>query len=778
MKKSIKNFLKFLFISPLPLVSLTQVNAEVKNDTKPKEPKNIETWNLFQEQYEKMSMWNDINAIWKGKLKVYSYNPKAHSVGVIEVNSYDFFNKFLANSRVETPWANNIKITNPNYYSNHSMTKHGAVVSSVIGTEFGINKNAKIYYSNWNGDEYNELEEIIKNMVDNNVSVINLSYANSSPLYSQEIKRKLYYPAHAFFETYGFKDKLLEIGYFLDIIHLNYFDIDTLKNSYVNKDKFNVWDIYKNSMHSLKKEYSIYNKYILENDIKIIKGAGNYLEYFYEFTQNVEPLFFNKLPENITSLSSNYFRNKLNEYINVVEDLLKQLKKVTPTGGSITSSNRNEYNLLSQYAQPLLEYLKSNAKIKLEYALHDSQSVFNKKSDTQSKINDMKAKLYELIDMESPFVDNVITVGSLNINKKPSDFSLYDSLDANKIPFVSSFGNGYESDRSIAIPNRNKYFLNSETAWHFSPEDLNYYKTFGGTSLSTPMITGMISLLQTRLDEPIPLTALQTLMAHYAYTSSGKELKNNDTLKNEFNNVDPRQKNKAKNKSGYGVPIYSKILKQYKNYKQKQKQLNNERVGLFKLQNVDLSKFLDYKEDVVLIKDFRVEPSEKLKMFTASSKVYSVQKVVDRISTIITNNEPINRRNIVEDIQNAFKDDSDIYNKNIFDIRLELKLYKNENDFLNKNGIYDTRKFKSDSLDSSTEKIFLVDVSKTHVNAVDVFMSFPQLKYMLYKLRSYMNSKSWASDVYINQVLKEFVSAYEKIINNELEIYCLNETNI
>ncbi|QCZ36907.1 hypothetical protein [Mycoplasma nasistruthionis] len=69
-------------------------------------------------------------------------------------------------------------------------------------------------------------------------------------------------------------------------------------------------------------------------------------------------------------------------------------------------------------------------------------------------------------------------------------------------------------------------------------------------------------------------------------------------------------------------------------------------------------------------------------------------------------------------------------------------------------------------------------VSLRKVNAVDVFMSFPQLKYMLYKLRSYMNSKNWANDTYINQVLKEFVSAYEKIINNELEIYCLNETNI
>ncbi|WP_158290331.1 S8 family serine peptidase [Mycoplasma nasistruthionis] len=384
-----------------------------------------------------------------------------------------------------------------------------------------------------------------------------------------------------------------------------------------------------------------------------------------------------------------------------------------------------------------------------------------------------------MVDIRSYFVDNVIQVGSIDASTRRSGFSYFDSEFHDKIPFISAFGNGYYKDR-IHLKDQSEFNLlkpDQINEIQITQEDLQELYKFDGTSLASPMIAGSVSLLQTLTKSSIPLSAIQSLMSHTAKYATSKYWNwNTSELKWEEKNLDWMTSNHSKNWTGYGYLNFSRMLSIYKKYQTKVKQNISNTTGLFKLQNIVLDDYLNGKTVYQILDKYNTGISTDYKTFTASSRIYSIPQIIEFFeekSEYHFGKEKSEYLFLAENMKKIFKDNNDRFMKNIFDLTADMTVRKliydrEENDLRE---ITNHKLKNSNSKDSSTEKIIYGSTSRNLETSTNLFMSFPQLEYMVIKIRK----TDQIDKVNKEKLLNLLVEKYKDLLNNEFEIYCINE---
>ncbi|QDF64990.1 S8 family serine peptidase [Mycoplasma nasistruthionis] len=787
-KKLLKIFLLFSgFLPFLTIFSASNKNENTIHQTIMK---------MYEPYYRRMGVLSFIKNLNNDKFK------KQHNdvnIGIIETASSEIFNKNI----------NNIfdlnKVSKINSNSTQIITKHGLAVTSVIGTPSGINSKANIYYASLNN---NNLSEILDEFKKNNVKIINLSL-DLNIVFNIDRFIEIFPVAITILEntgSIGEFQELLEILILLDMIMMieanDEFDLH-LKNN--PKNFKNINDAYKKYWAGQKSFFEKLNDYAIDNNAVIIKSAGN-SNYLLNNIENLWNKYFLSSETDNFIINQNVISNLLTNYSTKIANILNKISNLYTNENSplpyiyylrelsafreknkiyeseklnpdlekeILSATQSRYkkdlDLYTNVFSPFMEYLLkqiSNA----EKQIDKDFKVSNTKSWYK---NDFLNHLKTLKDVDAVHSDNVITVGSVDFKNVRSEFSLYDSLRFEKIPFISAYGDSFENSlKTFEDKNYgtyNKEFLNSIR----NDEILNYIANFKGTSLSAPVVTGTISLLYTLLDENISSSAIQALLASESvYATSLLKFFREDDSKY-YLETDKIKWNHMKETTGYGIPKFNKMFYKYKDF-QKNKDLNK-KDGLFKIQNLDLKDKYESSEILVnFLKNYQVPTTSDYKTLTVSSKVLTIKKVIEIIkkSDYLRNKYGISFEKLHQTINNIFKNEPEGLNKNMFDLIVYMTAVKekpNSSDE-SKEIVYSWRK-KSESHYSSTEKVIYKETDTDTEIFFDAYLRFPQFEYMLYKIKklsiNFPNNNEEA-------IVNFFVDSYEYLINNVLDFYCVN----
>ncbi|MFV8478682.1 S8 family serine peptidase [Mycoplasma sp. B6400] len=420
--------------------------------------------------------------------------------------------------------------------SSNNNTSHGSKVYSLVSSDFGVNDNANVYYSNLNVISQSNISSEEKQKILSKYPDIETN------VYSQ-LKNSLDYMVKN-----GVKVANLSLGWNLLGSSVSDNELDTLskiEDYLINNKSINNSDT-KDSpvadLYWLNKIYKIQNFSGISNlmldeildyynkkyGITVIAAAGNdgtlYSDLKYYMGRLAKYKNFNDLllQVNIEAIKMRFtMTNKMNNTnMSIMLNAIIELA---------TSSNRNSENLNN-----LISMIKSNEKESYQRILE--------------KYNDV---------IKTTIGNNIIYVGSVGEKMRPSEFSTFTTFENDNLPLISSFGEAIKKETNSGVQ---RYSSND----HINSL-IEYYYSTEGTSFSAPIITGMISLLQQIFHKTFTLAEIKALLAYSAQISehnlnmyTDDEYSSDWYIKNSHR-YGVRRKNNSFSKIGFGVPDFRKM---------------------------------------------------------------------------------------------------------------------------------------------------------------------------------------------------------------------------
>lgn len=563
---SFKKIKKSLFLVSILGVSLPTISLSTAVDSNKKYTKNEITKKFFEPYYKRLGI----------NIDLYDKDREQNEydkVGVIEVDNFKeklFFSK------------KDLEFNNLSKFKEYSM--HGFAVSSLVGTDMGINKNARIYFDTI---DTKDMVGAVKNMNEQfNVKLFNISAG--------------YHDLPHVMRNY-FKDFIMDEYLSLNKNNSNENRSNKNENNklkveieYLNKISFSLFYYIYNQSSKLQKNlsentYKYYKKldeYATKNDLKIILSAGNNNEIIDSSWKNI---FINAL--------KNGYINDLS-FKSLLFWATTTLKKMVINGNINFESEDDSYVnkikniiLLKKILENILEPLDG---------LLDKESFF-----------DDEKRIREIIDGSIKFQSfksfpNLITVGAVDSLNLATNFTSYSYLDSDNLPLVSAYGEDgddqsekhliYKIEKekknlfnqpayySLSEAEKKELLKNKIIEWEklFSEETrkklyeiyssltnasieekniIKYLANFNGTSMAAPLVTGVISLLQSNLKRNLSLNEVKVLLASSSTYSKEKATKSAYSENHTNTTEEIWRKNNSKNKTGFGIPKYFKMKK-------------------------------------------------------------------------------------------------------------------------------------------------------------------------------------------------------------------------
>ncbi|QCZ36924.1 S8 family serine peptidase [Mycoplasma nasistruthionis] len=752
----INKIIKFLSLSTMVSFSAFQLSAIKTNYND--DNKNKPYWQFLDKYFKEMKVFDTIQKVNNNEINIIKNSNPGLNVGIIEIgNDKDNYENWMKNIRRGT------KVGNINYLDfndrwDSGIKKHGAVVTTIIGSDIGINRNAQIFYAKYNEEK---LTEILETFAKNNVKLINCSFGTHAPFYYEWVNDKILNPIKS--KNKGVMKPILDnylnllekMAFIIDLVKWKNFDPGALEIEIKNSNvEFNELDLIENKYFALKKQREIFNKFILKHNATVIFSAGNSSQTNDEWYVKIKKKFEREW----------YPKNGLISHKQFINNLIDELTKIKMPELSV-----NELKNLQKF----IEYIKTKFKPYVNNLLNDVRNFYftfpDKTTGAESDWNknfliSVYEKMKQWKDIDSLFLNNIITVGSVTYDKKPSDFSLYDSTNRGLNPFISSFGDFWDYNKGKKQVNISEFPKHLEKYGKEFIEDMNNMR---GTSFSAPMITGLISLLQTQFAENISPNIIKVLLAH----SSALVQQNNIDKKSGLAlKIDGLQPNNSFNRTGFGLPNYEKMYELYATYKSNQ---NTYKHGIFHLNNINFTNYVQNNFSLKLLDNIRINNYDanndnRFKyVLTASSKIFNFSDVLKKIKKIVEKQNNINKKKIIAFIDKIAEFEFENFNKNMIDIQAEVSEYNSYGSLLNKNSQSST------SFDSSTEKISIQLKTESEELSVNSSITFPQLNKILVNaqniLRKTLNNKEK-----LDECLNILINAYKEIIM-EMEVTYASE---
>ncbi|MHA0272636.1 S8 family serine peptidase [Mycoplasma sp. 48589B] len=416
---------------------------------------------MYEGYYKKMNIERNIDNFVYDETKD-DYN----KVGIIDV---DDINENLLISKDKNFTFNKLNVP---YRREDS---HGEIVTSIIGTDMGINPNANIYYAGINfidkNDDnalniYSKLDKAVAYMAENNVNIVNLSLKIFDEIISPSIDNNRYDDFFSKEDIYScIKREILKLKYYNKSLS----ELDSLYSRFVR----------------------ILNKYAIENDMTFVVSAGN--------DRNTIEMLRIWLNNNFSSLLNDISNHRDIELFKILSDNMQIIK-----------------------------------------------NIMNNDSETINKINDLNKKI-----LKAKTNGNIIIVGSVNADNKHSEFSEY-SDEIEGYPLISAYGDYFRNDDKYI----NDKFKREELLKKIMNEKISdkmwnkakYAQKFNGTSMSAPMITGLLSLIQSTSKKRYTVSDFKAILA------ASSKLADYSTSYGENDSI--RYTNMSKQRTGFGIPNY------------------------------------------------------------------------------------------------------------------------------------------------------------------------------------------------------------------------------
>ncbi|BAW18378.1 peptidase [Mycoplasmopsis bovigenitalium] len=493
-------------------------------------------------------------------------NADLNKVGIIELEDLDV--KYLVSKDEKFKVVKETDQLSSKKYGNHAWA-----VTSIIGTDIGVNPDAELYFTYLNGrSKFSVIKEMHEK---HNIKIFNLSLGyNGKP--SFYTKRRF----DSVYDSKTSKEKIADDLISRDI-STNLITLKELKSAvtlakaisyYLFSVNNNYFDLFISDEEMIDDHQKI-DAYAAKNNLKVIMSSGNESDLYDENWLTWDFGVINNLININNDDLSNFYdlmKRSLNAIFEYYFDLEDKTIKIDDT------ETKNAINKLTEYVGDLW-----TLKLIIDYKN-------GKRSHEDNNKNYLDFDFYKFIKnkdiwktvVQSPnkiqnqnYNENIIFVGSVDIDNTITSFSSYSYKDNKLAPLVSAYGNSNRHDYPVIIKN-NKHthdqnsikdllFNDNNTLGAANKELKNkfrYLYNFSGTSKSAPLITGLLSLLQNKLNREISLAEAKLLLS----ASSTYASKKPDPLittdleykeKTEF-----FRKNRAKNKSGYGIPKFFKML--------------------------------------------------------------------------------------------------------------------------------------------------------------------------------------------------------------------------
>ncbi|WP_029608796.1 S8 family serine peptidase [Mycoplasma simbae] len=578
----LKNATKFMSLGTI-FVPLTLVSAKLEKNTNYENTiieklgeSNYELLKkIYLPYYEKLGLKRHL------KNNEY-YSTSFDKVGIIEVDGID--KDYLVSKN------KNFNINIRENSKNNSWSNHGYAVSSIIGTDLGINKDAIIYYDYLNNvinGEYTHLFEKVKFMHENHgVKLFNmsLSHFNTPYLYYKNVifpndKLEPIIPTNDI--TFNFDIEFLNAVHYLCELIIDYL--------YVANEDFNL--LYKES--EITQQYRLINNYIYKNDIKIVKSSGN------------SNFGLKDVIKNVSFFKDNYLNTS---------QLIQGLLSFINTFNSMHEDTQNRFyneSLFNEFDAKFLSFLLLKNKYK-KVSL-DKNKIFAEIFKFEY-LNKSYMKWQNLT-----YCENFIYVGAVDFENKAMYFSSHNDSEHNDFPLISAYGNSLSKDSSSIDATkkhksniRNLYAINADT---LIKDKINYLIHFDGTSKAAPMITGLLSLLQHNLNRNLSIAeAKLLLMSSSTYSTKTKNVPNPNSIEYLLNSDELFNDNMSKSKTGFGIPKYFKMHKIFSNDQviNVNKYIKNvvdasEPGSAFALNEKNITNAENITTSLILVKDFPFE---------------------------------------------------------------------------------------------------------------------------------------------------------------------------
>ncbi|MFV8474762.1 S8 family serine peptidase [Mycoplasma sp. Z631] len=520
--------------------------------------------NLFMPYYKKLGISSWDRTFSSSDIDMTSPYNRA---GVLEINNSDM--PYMLSSKP------NFKI---NYFKKpvkDLRELHGYAVSSIIGSDVGINPDANIFYASTKNNGQESYAVHINNVLNwyksNNVNIINISIGPKIDHISYDLKKVI---------------TNIDSATHKELINLDENDVDDWGIS-----KFTGADYYNsiNLLHDPDNFPRLIEKYkkiiILEEFFKEVNAAKNNHIFFSAIdkfakengtifvmsssNQNAVqddflPFYKRSLYKYLLDLINNY--EHLKKEITCIHSYFKDEKYMRLLRMKIKDIYRKLGDIPRDYPAELAEVINQ-----ITYIYNHNENIskiINRYHVIHKYINDSFAADFDSLYYSKP-ADNIIYVGAVDYNNKPTEFSYFMNNNSN-MPIISAYGNYmYEDDNIISRKigfdetRKTKTFkiISNSTEDEEFKAFLTELEQFSGTSMSAPMITGLLSLIQTKFQKKLSLTEAKLLLAassNYANTTIEK-IYTSDLdydINKEF-----WKENHSKNKTGFGIPKYFIIKK-------------------------------------------------------------------------------------------------------------------------------------------------------------------------------------------------------------------------
>ncbi|SJZ48014.1 S8 family serine peptidase [Mycoplasmopsis verecunda] len=590
----LQKILKLFPLGIVPLISLTSfVSASANNE--------INNAEKYYDLFKKLNIIDDIRSLPKqktpsigiidgdyvdhsvyythsfsGKGTLYTFNDNVFADNINKYNIDDYFQLSISDKNKSDNGAK--------WYGEHANT----IVDLMAGIN-GISRYSDIYSARvgWNIPDYpsnsnltkfewetyhwnKQLVKILRGMLYNNVSVVNMSLGFQTPF--EIFNRVKWYRSISKFEKY--------------INHLSFISKLEQKNIW---DETEEWWKNKLSKYQLIIEdisvqsYKMQALYILNFYYRIMASSELYLSFwniFIDSDSSSNKLVINEysrindvfdIPENVKdefnklnkNIEANFFETWLTSYIKYLwSDVITKGETEFEQVEFNKNINKfyNKFYLLNSFSEIIDSYANLyNMKIVIsagnsEGNLHILRYLSKYVKELQNKNNKYTNTEFDILNNTQPGKNskNAIYVGSVNPWGYPSNFSTQGELFREDYPLVSSSG---------------------ETKWNFNGnnEKIGLEKELIGTSFAAPTIAGFITLLEAKLNRRISIPEIKSALATYSkqYALGGNDVyyyfgDKGGTLNGaEYQGI---HENNALHLSGYGVPDFKKVLASLKNH--------------------------------------------------------------------------------------------------------------------------------------------------------------------------------------------------------------------
>ncbi|TKA59120.1 hypothetical protein MBOVa_5470 [Mycoplasmopsis bovis 8790] len=545
------NKLNKLILSPLyftPIFSVSGILPIVNEKVKLNKNSSISIVESDYNQLIKMYIpyYNKLGVRGRDRIPIGYTNSKYNKVGIVEVSDFDSNYLLSQNDQFQFIKTHSGISSNEGDYNNH-----GFAVTSIIGTDFGINQNASIYYTSLNNvDTVNAVKNLYYKY---GVKLINMSLGPKSIFdeinsnidgSNSHIPVKLYDSVET--ENEKSVNEIYKQRYFFYLLTkaIIYFTYEDNKQIY--------------GASYIENKYKKIGQFALQNDIKIIQSSGNDND---ELSKDMISNDFLNKPEFIENekLSAKKIYETFKLFFNSV---MSFASKYWPD----KKSREYNINLVNR-----MRLVLDNALGHLNWKFKDMDNWL--KNFNFAEFTDIEIRKRKLFDALSSwqslhYHDGIISVGAVNWKNVATSFSSYAKDKYGAYPLVSAYGDTLENDREELTKNnyyklnyhKIKSYIDSKKDTENFREKMAYLFNFNGTSKSAPLITGLISRLQGQLEKELSIADVKLLLASSANYSSTKASNSDDFDFDKMTyNYEYWRSNRSKNKTGFGIPKYLKM---------------------------------------------------------------------------------------------------------------------------------------------------------------------------------------------------------------------------